>query len=357
MSVSKLFRADLCGEPVGYKVTASQKPQMLRFNANENPWPPIHADTPLLNRYPEKQPADLIERLCDLYRTSAENLLVTRGADDGIDSIIRGFCQPAVDKIAHCPPTFVMYRILAQLHGAPVIDVPLAHDQEFACDFSGVLDAVDRGAKVVFLCSPNNPTGSIVDSVEILSLARQVESRAIVVVDEAYIEFSNTASVVDQVNSHVNLVVLRTLSKAFSLAGLRIGSVIACPTIIDYLRQIIVPYPMSRASVDAALNAISDDCVPIARRRIEELISEKTKFQSALEPFGWVIRVYPSWANFLLIQVADSRGLLGFAEENGILIRDQSDQPGLTNCVRISMGTPEEMDRLLDVLRQYEVYA
>ncbi len=356
MSISKLVRQDL-GAKIGYQVAAAQKPQRLRLNANENPWPPAKADTPLLNRYPEKQPAELVDRLADIYQVAPENLLVTRGADDGIDSIIRGFCEPAVDKIVHCPPTFAMYRIFAQLHGAPVIDVPLNHERGFACDFSGVLDAVDQGAKVVFLCSPNNPTGSLVDRAEILNLVRQVEDRAIVVVDEAYIEFSDKDSVVDQVESHVNLVVLRTLSKAFSLAGLRIGSVIACCAIVEYLKQIIVPYPMSRASVAAALKATGDECIPIARRRIEELISEKARFQSVVEQFDWMIRVYPSWANFLLIKVADSRSLLDFAEVNGILLRDQSDQPGLENCVRISMSTPQEMNRLVDVLRQYEVYA
>lgn len=338
----------------GYAAADANIESPLRLHCNENPWPPSSRSDSAINRYPNQQPESLQQRLSEIYDVTPGNILVTRGADDGIDAIIRGFCLPGQDAIVQCPPAFVMYNFFARLHQASVVNVPLA-PETFAVDFESLRKSVDDGAKVVFLCSPNNPTGSLVPVNEALCFTDRVANRAIVVVDEAYIEFCGEESLSTRVNEHPNLIVLRTLSKAWSLAGARIGALLAHPEVIEYLlRAVVVPYPLSQESVSAALSTLGPKHELVARQRIAEIVAERGLLQSNLDSFRFVRKVYPSHANFLLIAVDDVARLMSYCRSHGILLRDQSAQPGLENHIRISVGTADEMQRLQSTLQRYE---
>jgi histidinol-phosphate aminotransferase len=351
MSLRALARPDLWQQS-GYRDQGLDDPSLLRLHCNENPWPPAGASDPLINRYPQKQPPELVQRLAGLYEISPRNLLITRGADDGIDALIRAFCRPAEDAIAQCSPAFVMYRFFARLQAVPVIDVPLDASDGFAVDF-GKLLAVSQ-ARIFFVCNPNNPTGSAIDQDAILEFASRVRERALVVVDEAYIEFANVRSLAREATVEPNLVVLRTLSKAWSLAGARLGVVIGTDELIDYLHATTSPYPLSRASVDVALAATDPHKRALADARLAELRQQRQRLGRALQEFEFVQRIYPSQANFLLLQVDGSARLLDFMRQRGILLRDQSAQPNLRDHLRISIGRPPEMDRLLEAFGQYQ---
>ncbi|MGI9515548.1 MAG: histidinol-phosphate transaminase, partial [Pirellulaceae bacterium] len=321
MSIRKIARADLWGSG-GYPSSGGDREEFTRLNCNENPWAPLRTSDPLINRYPEKQPSQLVDRLASLYNIAPTNLIITRGADDGIDAIIRGFCQPGVDAIAQCPPAFVMYSFFAKLHGAAIHNVHLDAANAFAVDFDSLAESVNEGAKILFLCSPNNPTGSSVDRERIIELCGRVSDRAVVVVDEAYVEFADAASLSDRIDDLGNLIVLRTLSKAWSLAGARLGVIIASDEITSYLHATISPYPLSRSATRGALDATSRECMATAATRIESIKSQRDKVAEALRNVDWIERVYPSQANFLLVKVPDAQALMQFARENGFLLRD-----------------------------------
>ncbi len=354
MSIRKIARADLWGSR-GYPGSGGDRNEFVRLNCNENPWPPQRASDPLINRYPEKQPGQLVERLAGLYGVAPTSLIITRGADDGIDAIIRGFCSPGVDAIAQCPPAFVMYRFFAKLHGAAIHDVPLDPADGFSVDFEGLAQAAGQGAKVLFLCSPNNPTGSSVDQEKILELCQRVAERAVVVIDEAYIEFSEQPSLSRHVSDVGNLIVLRTLSKAWSLAGARLGVIVASEEIVSFLHATISPYPLSRSATQAGLDATARECMATAADRIESIKSQRQSLAESLQQVDWIETVYPSEANFLLVKVPDAAALIEFALANGFLLRNQSAQPGLANHVRISVGTADEMQRLVELFSNCEV--
>ncbi len=349
MSVQSLARPELWKQ-AGYHASGYTSQESMRLHCNENPWPPVGAVDPLIHRYPEKQPLELLHRLAGLYQVQPDQLLITRGADDGIDALIRSFCQPARDAIAQCPPAFVMYEFFARLQGLQTINVPLLAGDGFAVNFQQLHQ---HQAKIFFLCSPNNPTGSTIDPQELLEFASRVEERALVVLDEAYIEFSEFDSLARQATQRSNLVVLRTLSKAWSLAGARLGVVIACQETIRYLRATTSPYPLSRAAVASALSATAEPNLATAENRIHEIRQQREKLRQSLQSLGFVHRVYPGQGNFLLLHVQDAARLMEFTGQQGIQLRDQSSQPGLANHVRISIGTPSEMDRLLELLHEF----
>jgi histidinol-phosphate aminotransferase len=243
-----------------------------------------------------------------------------------------------------------MYEFFARLQGLPTINVPLLAGDGFAVNFQ-LLE--QQPAKIFFLCSPNNPTGSVVDPQEILKFASRVEERALVVLDEAYIEFSEFDSLARQATQRSNLVVLRTLSKAWSLAGARLGVVIASQELIRYLQATTSPYPLSRAAVASALSTTGEQSLATAEKRIHDIRLQRERLQQALQMLGFVRHVYPSQANFLLLHVQDAARLMEFTRRQGILLRDQSSQPEMANHVRISIGTPSEMDRLMESLYEF----
>jgi histidinol-phosphate aminotransferase len=331
---------------------ASWEPTFERLHANELPWRSC-ADSSLagLNRYPEPQPQVLLERLATLYETPPETILVGRGSDEAIDLLVRGFCRAGQDSVVICPPTFGMYSVAARIQGAQVLTVPLRADTGFALDTQAVLDRCTCEVKLVFLCSPNNPTGNLLSETDVIELTRALRGRAIVAVDEAYIEFSGVRSLARKIQELPHLAILRTLSKAHALAGARCGTLIADPEIVRLLRKVIPPYAIAQLSLEAVLKALEPAQLAIAAARLELLRSERQRLLAALPTFPNVVRIWPSDANFMLAEFADPTLALARARGARLLIRDVRGYPGLERCLRISVGSPEQNDRLLESLR------
>lgn len=322
------------------------------LNANENPWPPAGDGGLRLNRYPDPQPAALKERLAEVYGVDESRLLITRGSDEGIDLLVRVFCRAGQDRVLVCPPCFGMYALSARVQDAQVIETPLLEvDGAWQLDQAAIEQA--PACRLYFLCSPNNPTGNRIEPEIVRDLARQVADHGLVVIDEAYIEFCDCPSLAETVRRQPNLVVLRTLSKAYALAGCRIGAVIADPEVIGLLRRIIAPYPLPTPSVAAAMAALAPEALVRQRRQLAALQQLKAELLEQLERHPGILQVWPGEANFVLVRVDNAQQLVGDAFAQGIRLRDQSAQPGLDHCVRITIGSEEEMQRLAEYLRDW----
>jgi histidinol-phosphate aminotransferase len=325
---------------------ASWDPAFDRLHANELPWR-AETDRSLagLNRYPEPHPHVLAQRLAGLYGVAAEQLLPGRGSDESIDLLLRGFCRAGVDNVIICPPTFGMYAVAARIQGAAVREVPLRAANGFALDADAVLAACDAHTRIVFLCSPNNPTGNAMDPAAIEKLLQQLAGRALVAVDEAYIEFSADRSLTQDLARFPHLVVLRTLSKAFGLAGARVGSLIASPEIVSLLAKVIPPYSIPQLTIEAVLATLAPPQLAIQRERVAQVRAERERLRTALSAAPGVLRVWPSVANFLLVDFAAPEKVLAAARGARLLIRDMRNVS--PQSLRISVGTPEQNDRLI----------
>jgi len=326
---------------------AAWEPALERMHANEMPWRADGDPTSAgLNRYPQPQPAELISHLAALYGVEPSNVLAGRGGDEGIDLLVRTFCRAGQDSILTCPPTFGMYKVSARIQGANVVEVPLVKDNGFALDTNGVLAACNENVKLVFICSPNNPTGNLLDRRAIELLCTQLANKAIVVVDEAYIEFARADSIIASIRQFENLVVLRTLSKAYALAGARCGTVIAHADIISLLARVITPYALPTQTIESVLKFTDEAHCAAARRLTEVLLSERARMSELLSRLPLIRRVWRSDANFLLVECVDAARVVRAATAARLIVRDPQ-QPTLPNCLRISIGTPEQNDRLL----------
>lgn len=327
---------------------ASPEPsRWVWLDANENPETPS-AHQPLLNRYPEPQPAGLVAQLAALYGVAPAQVLVTRGSDEGIDLLLRTFCRAGQDAILITPPTYGMYVVAAGIQGARTAAVPLIREKNFALDAGAVLRAVTPEVKLVFLCSPNNPTGNLLERAAVLALVRSLAGRAVVVVDEAYVDFAGQPSLAAEVAANANLVVLRTLSKAHGLAGARIGTTIAAPAVIAVLQKVIAPYPVPAPVLSAALAALTPAGLTAARASVAQLVAERGRLAAALAKLPAVQRVWPSDANYLLVGVADAARAMAAGRAAGVVWRDRSKD--VPDHIRITVGTAEENNATLEVL-------
>ena len=323
------------------------------LNANENPWPPAGDAGRKLNRYPDPQPPGLKARLAEVYGIDQAQLLITRGSDEGIDLLVRVFCRAGSDRVLICPPCFGMYALSAKVQNAEVVEIPLIErDGDWGLDLAAI--AQSPPCRLYFLCSPNNPTGNLIEAETVLNLARNVADHGLVVIDEAYIEFCDRLSLAGQVKDQPNLVVLRTLSKAYALAGCRIGAVIADPSVIDLLRRIIAPYPLPTPSVTAALAALAPEALDRQAAQLAELDRLKTTLLDQLAAHPGILAVWPGQANFVLVRVADAAALVRSAFAAGIRLRDQSAQAALAGCVRITIGSEGEMVILSEFLGDWQ---
>ena len=327
----------------------------ILLNANEAPRP-LLKEAGSLNRYPDPQPLELVSRLSRLYGVSEEQLLVTRGSDEGIDLLTRVFCRAGHDAIVQCPPNFGMYRIAAQTQGADIVSVPRKIDDRFVLDERALLDSLRRDdrIKLVFLTSPNNPTGDTIGSGFLHRLLHLARDRSIVVLDEAYAEFSGQTSASGLIPDYENLVVLRTMSKAWAAAGLRCGAVLAQAPVISLLRRIIAPYPLPSPVVSLALRVLEDDVLERQRLLLRELKDNKQTLLSMLEGLGFIREIFPGEANFVLVRVDQAAELLDFCAREGVIIRGFPDDPLLRGCLRISVGSEEDIARLAAALNKWE---
>lgn len=330
---------------------ASWEPALERLHANELPWR-SSGDATLagLNRYPEPQPRALVERLASLYGVSPAEVLVGRGSDEAIDLVTRAFCRAGADSVIVCPPTFGMYAVAARIQGAGVVRVPLDAERGFDLDERAVLEHSARQVKLVYVCSPNNPTGNLADESALLRLAEALAGRALLVVDEAYIEFSGAQSMARHVAGHPHLVVVRTLSKAHGLAGARCGALIAAPEIVALLRKIIPPYALTQPTIETVLAALEPARLEASRHRVALIRADRERLREALSGCACVARVLPSVANFVLAEFHDASVAFARARAAGLLVRDVRSQPGLGRHLRITVGTPEQNTRLIAAL-------
>ena len=330
---------------------AAWDPALERLHANELPWRSSgDASVAGLNRYPEPQPRKLVEQLAGLYDQPTAGVLVTRGSDEAIDLLTRAFCRAGTDQVLVCPPTFGMYAVAARIQGAGVIRVPLVQARGFELDLEAVLAACSPTVKLVYVCSPNNPTGNLIPEQTILSLAEALTGRALVVVDEAYIEFAAVPSSARHLPRHPWLVVLRTLSKAYGMAGARCGVVLAHADVIALLRRIVEPYNMAQLSIEAVQSALQPAARALTRERVALIQRERATLAAGLRGSKSVIRVWPSAANFLLVEFASPQLAFDRACAAGLLVRDVRRQPGLDRALRITVGTPEQNRRLIGAL-------
>ena len=330
---------------------ASWDPALERLHANELPWRALDDDTAAgLNRYPEPQPRELIARLARLYGVAEDMVLAGRGSDEAIDLLVRCFCTAGRDAVLVCPPTFGMYAVAARIQGADVVTVPLLAERGFALDESGVLERCGSRVKVIFFCSPNNPTGNLLDEAAILRVAESVAGRAMVVVDEAYLEFSGAASLARHIGKLPHLAILRTLSKAHGLAGARCGTLIADPDVIRLLRKVIPPYAIPQVTVEVVLRLLGPAQLAVCESRVQAIRGERERLAAHLSRSSGVVKVWPSAANFLLVEFHDPDAALERARSAGLLIRDVRSQPGLGRALRITIGSSEQNDRLLGAL-------
>jgi histidinol-phosphate aminotransferase len=316
------------------------------LNANENPC--NHED--LFNRYPEPQPLELIEKVANLYQTTSDSVLVTRGSDEAIDLIIRVFCAAGQDAIMITPPTYGMYKVSAVIQNAHIIQAPLIQEKDFALDYETILKNWHPNIKLIFLCSPNNPTGNLLEHYKVLELCKTLADKALIIVDEAYIEFAKATSLSSEIELHANLVILRTLSKAYGLAGVRCGTLIANPLIVQLLKQVLPPYPVPRPISQIVCQALSQEHVKQVQINRDEIIAQREWLTEQLGTLPFVVRVWPSAANFILLRVTDANKILTHCAAQGIILRNRSHDYGLENCIRITVGTSQENQLLIKVL-------
>jgi histidinol-phosphate aminotransferase len=351
MSVVKIARKKIRG--LRPYQAAVQVDDTVRLNANEAPWRSGGEEFRRpLNRYPEIRPIRLCSLLAQRYGCGSGNLLVTRGTSEAIDLLIRVFCEARQDNLVTTTPTFSMYEHYAVVQGAELRQVETRADDDFAIDPAAILRACDDYSKLVFLCSPNNPTGTVLPRDALREILEKRKGKSAVVVDEAYIEFSGEPSAVELLDEFENLVVLRTLSKALAYAGARCGSVIANTDVVNMLDAVQAPYALATPVVECVENALQAENLDEAAHWVTETISERARLCDALEEYSFVRRVWPSAANFLLVEVDGARDLMRQSTRDKVLLRDFGGV--LDNCVRITIGTAAENDRLLESMSRLE---
>lgn len=352
-----LVRPDLRGF-AGYRSARSEGVRgegarvEIWLNANESAWAnPADVDG-VCRRYPDPQPAALVDALARLYGVGPDTLVVGRGSDEAIDLIVRALCMPGRDAVLATPPVFGMYAVSARLHGARCVEVPLVEGEGgFAIDAAAIVEAARReSARVVFLCSPSNPTGRAIPPAAIAAIAGALEGAALVVVDEAYAEFTDGPGALPLRARHRNVAVLRTLSKAHGLAAARIGCAILDPALARVLRACQAPYPLPAPCIALALGALTPEALARTRERVATVRGERERLHAALSALPGVRRVSPSDANFLLVRFDDAQGAFDALLAAGVVVRDQRAAPGLGDALRITIGTPEQNARVLAVL-------
>ncbi|GEA13393.1 histidinol-phosphate transaminase [Alteromonas sp. KUL49] len=320
------------------------------LNANESPFANDYGvDSSSFNRYPSCQPKSVVNGYASYANVTKEQLIVTRGADEGIELLIRTFCTPGKDNILICPPTYGMYAISAETCDIGVKTVPLKSD--FNLDVEGIC-ATDN-VNLVFICAPNNPTGTQVARADIKTVLEHFSESALVVVDEAYIEFDADNTWATEINNYPNLVVLRTLSKAFALAGLRCGFTLAQAPVIQALLKVIAPYPIPEPVAQIAAQALSSDALERLQQQVSELNQEKAALAAALAAVDGITLVGDTKANFILFRFAKASALMAYLVSQGMLIRDQSKQLNLSNCLRVSIGTKAQNQRLMNLINAF----
>ncbi|MCL4550610.1 MAG: histidinol-phosphate transaminase [Bacteroidetes bacterium] len=318
----------------------------ILLDANENSYGSVldNFTSLQLNRYPDPQQTQLREALGEALNIPPKNLFFGVGSDEIIDLLIRVFCYPGKDKVIVCEPTYGMYKVACDINDAGVTNVPLV--QNFQLDTEAIKKAVDEKTKIIFICSPNNPSSNLIESKQILELAKELN--VLVAVDEAYIDFSENDGLINKTLEYPNLVIMRTFSKAWGLAGVRCGFCAANEEIIDLLFKVKAPYNMNKLTSNAILGAIKN----ISKRNefVKKILSERKRLEKELRQRKKVLNVLPSDANFISFKVDSPQKVFSYLESNGIVIRDRSNQFNFGGYLRLTVGTEEENNLFLKKL-------
>jgi len=347
VSIVKLARPEI--QAMKAYEAAVQIDDTVRLNANESPLiSPIGNFRRPLNRYPEVRPQNLQKALAARFGCAAEQLLVTRGSSEAIDLLIRAFCEAGRDSIVTPTPSFSMYWHYARIQGAAVIEVPTIAENDFVIDSDAVLAACTEHSNLVFVCSPNNPTGTPLPRADVIKLLQGRDKRSAVVVDEAYVEFGGQASVIDLIDEYPNLLVLRTLSKALGFAGARCGAVAGSADVINLLNAVQSPYALATPVVECVEDALQAEQLTLADQAVDQIITERQRLMTAVAAYDFVNQVWPSEANFFLVRVADADAVMQCCEDNNVLLRHFGGN--LSDCIRITVGSPSDNDQLLRAL-------
>jgi histidinol-phosphate aminotransferase len=316
------------------------------LDANENAYgSPV---TENYNRYPDPLQWQLKFQLAKIKGVPAENIFIGNGSDEVIDLAYRIFCTPQKDNVIICPPTYGMYQVSANINDVEIKKVNLTPD--FQLDVEGILNATDSSTKLLFLCSPNNPTGNNMNRADVELVLNNFPG--LVIIDEAYINFSKQKTFIQELTEYPNLIVMQTLSKAWGLAALRLGVCFASMDIIDIFNKVKPPYNINEASQQIALEALKGTAT--VNKWIQEVVHQKEDLANALTKFSFVKKIYPTDANFILVKVNDADVLYQYLADNEIVVRNRSKELHCENCLRITIGTPEENKNLLSTLKNYK---
>ena len=316
------------------------------LDANENAFgSPLEQQ---YNRYPDPLQYKVKKRLSDIKGVPPRNIFLGNGSDEAIDILFRSFCNPGVDNVILVPPTYGMYEVSANINDIATKKVLLT--KEYQLNLEGIAEAIDAHTKMIFICSPNNPTGNSINRDDIETLLANFNG--LIVVDEAYINFSRQKTFIQELTEYANLVVLQTLSKAWGLAGLRVGMAFASEEIIEVMNKVKPPYNINDASQQLALKALEN--VDLVNSWIKETLIQRDKLVLQLKDLDFVLDIYPSDANFILVKTTDPKKIYNFLVEKGIIIRDRSKVDLCEGCLRITVGTPVENDILLQTLQNFK---
>jgi histidinol-phosphate aminotransferase len=311
------------------------------LDANENP------NNNGLNRYPDPLQKKLKARISELKNVPAKNIFLGNGSDEAIDLLFRGFCEPGIDKALICSPTYGMYQVSADINDVEVIDVPLGADWQL--NMEGILTQFsDPNLKLIFICSPNNPTGNSMKKEDVLALVSAFNG--LVVIDEAYIDFSESKSLSSELERFNNLVILQTLSKAWGLAGIRLGMAFANQEVIEVLNRIKPPYNVNQLTQEVALKELADEAN--FKNEVEAILTERTHLAKELWDIKNVLHIYPSDANFLLVKFTEPKKVYQVLTDIGIVVRDRSKVA--EGCLRITIGTEDENSQLIKELKKLQ---
>ncbi len=316
------------------------------LDANENAFgSPLDTQ---YNRYPDPLQYKVKKRLSEIKGVPPRNIFLGNGSDEAIDVLFRSFCNPGVDNVVLVPPTYGMYEVSANINDVETRKVLLTEDYQL--NLEGIAEAINERTKLIFICSPNNPTGNSINREDVETLLANFSG--LVIVDEAYINFSRQKSFIQELTEYANLVVLQTLSKAWGLAGLRVGMAFASEEIIEVMNKVKPPYNINEASQQLALEALNN--IDTVNNWIKETLSERDNLVLQLKNFDFVVDIYPSDANFILVKTTGARDIYNYLVHQGIIVRDRSKVELCEGCLRITIGTPGENKLLITALQQYK---
>ena len=311
------------------------------LDANESPY-----NEPF-NRYPDPIQMALKAKISGMISTPVERIFLGNGSDEAIDLLIRIFCEPAEDRIIIIDPSYGMYKVCADINNIAVDFVSL--NEDFSLDAERLLAAVREETKLVFLCSPNNPSANLLGKADITRILS--EFKGMVVLDEAYVDFCGSDGLLPVQGEHQNLIILRTLSKAWGLAGIRLGMALADPEVVQYMNRVKYPYNVNYLTQTKALEMLGS--AGNREKWVKEILAERTVLMDRLKDLGYVLKIFPSDANFLLVRVEDADGLYAFLYKQGVIVRNRSRLTHCEGCIRITVGTPDENNRLIELMKSY----